>query len=331
MIPSPQITRRSAIKSLAKFGLASCAFPRSVFGQNSAQLSPLTMQAAWVNDAEFIGYFIGLDKGWYSEESINLTYLPGGPEIVADTVVLAKKADIALTTPDTTVNGIVKQGAPFKIIGAQYQKNPIGIVSLRKNGIRKPSDLIGRSLAVPPANMVTAAAMFKINGIPESAVRIVPYQYDPTPLIRGEVDATMDFVTNVPYTIEQQGAEPYSFLLWDFGFKIFNDTVVVLEETLRNKRQALVGWLRASRRGWVENFMDPAKYPRAFAQSYFRGTGRTVENEIYYNRAQKPLIESPDGIFSMSEQSISDNIESLNRIGLGATRDMFVTDLLKEI
>lgn len=289
------------------------------------------MQASWVNDAEFIGYFVAIDRGFYSSNGVKLTYLPGGPEIVSDTILLAKRANIALTTPDTTVSAIVKQSAPFKIIGAQYQKSPLGVVSLKKNNINKPSDLVGKSLAVPPANTITAEAMLKINRVSPADVRIVPYQYDPTPLIRGEVDATLDFVTNVPYTIKLQGEEPSSFLLYDFGFKIFNDTVVVLEETLRSKRTALVSWLRASRAGWVENFRDPEKYPKAFAQSYFRGNGRTIDNEIYYNKAQKPLIEAPTGIFSMTEETIQENIDSLNRIGLAAKRDMFVTDLLQEI
>jgi hypothetical protein len=59
----------------------------------------------------------------------------------------------------------------------------------------------------------------------------VPYAYDPTPLIQGEIDASLDFTTNVPYTISQQGVEATSFLLYDFGFTIYNDTVVVTEET----------------------------------------------------------------------------------------------------
>lgn len=320
------------IATLAISPLASLAAPaKSSKGAAKGRLSPLNMQSPWTNDAEFLGYFIAIDKGWYQEEGLNFTYLPGGPEIVADTVVWGKKANVALTTPDTTVNAIVKQGAPFKVIGAQYQKNPLGVVSLKRNHIEKPSDLVGRSLAVPPANMVTAEAMLKINGIPIKDVRVVPYQYDPTPLIRGEVDATIDFVTNVPFTIRAQGEEPTAFLLYDVGFKIFQDTVVVLEETLKSKRKELISFLKASRRGWEENFKDPEKYPTLFKESFFKDTGRTIENEIFFNRAQQPLIESSNGIFSMSEQAIAENIESLNKAGLRATREMFVTDIINEL
>ena len=59
------------------------------------------------------------------------------------------------------------------------------------------------------------------------------------PLIKGEIDASLDFATNVPFTIKTMGKEATSFLLYDFGFTIFNDTVVVTEETLKTKRKEL--------------------------------------------------------------------------------------------
>nr|VFJ48924.1 MAG: NMT1/THI5 like [Candidatus Kentron sp. FW] len=293
-----------------------------------ASHTSLRMQSPWINDAEFIGYFIAMEKGFYKEAGIDFEYLPGGPEIVADSVLLAKRSEVALTTPDVTVNAIVKQNAPFKIIGAQYQKNPLGVVSLKENNVNTPQDLIGKTLAAPPANHLTVKAFLKINEIPLEDVRVVPYQYDPTPLLNGEVDATLDFVTNVPYTIQERGGSPSSFLLYDFGFRIFNDTVVVRDEMLEKHRELLTAWLLASRRGWEENFKDPSAYPPLFKDSYFSGTGRSVANEIFFNKAQRPLMENPKGIYAMSEEAIEANIRSLAAVGINATRDMFVNDLL---
>jgi ABC-type nitrate/sulfonate/bicarbonate transport system substrate-binding protein len=291
----------------------------------------ITMQSAWVNDAEFMGYYLGLDKGYYKRAGVDVTYLPGGPNVIPESVLLARRADLALTTPDTTVKAIAEQGAPFVIIGAQYQKSPLGVVSLAGNHITKPADLVGKTLAVPDVNRLAVQAMLALNDIPADAVKIVPYAYDPTPLIKGEVDATIDFAVNVPYTIQQAGVEPTSFLLYDFGFKIFNDTVVVTRDTLKNKRKALVAWLRASRQGWTENLTDPTAYPPRIAQTWFKGNGRTIENEIYFNKRSRPLIEASGGVFSMSEQAIADCVDSLNRIGLKATTDMFDSSLLAEV
>jgi len=287
------------------------------------------MQSPWVNDAEFIGYFVALEKGWYRDAGLDLTYKPGGPDVIAEGTLVAKKADIALTPIETTVNLIIKDHAPLKIVGTQYQKSPLGIVSLKKNGINEPKDLIGKRLAVPSANVLTVQALLKLNQIPVEKVKVVPYQYDPTPLIKGEVDATVDFVTNVPYAIEQAGMAASSFLMYDFGLVLFNDTVVTLDETLSNRRDDVVKWLSASRKGWEENFKDTSKYPSMFAASYFNGTGRTVANENFFNNAQRSLIEAQNGIFSMTEEAIEGNIKTLQQIGLNASREMFVTELAK--
>lgn len=293
--------------------------------------TPFTMQAAWINDAEFAGYFIAIDEGYYAAEGLEVTYLPGGPDVIPESTIIAGRADLALTTPDTTIKAIVDQGAPFKIIGAQYQKNPIGIVSLASNPINEPKDLIGKTLAVPPVNVISVNAMLAINGIDPTDVNIVPYAYDPTPLIQGEIDASLDFTTNVPYTISQQGVEATSFLLYDFGFTIYNDTVVVTEEILASKRTELVAWLRASRKGWEENFKDPNLWPPKWKDTWFAGTGRTIENEIFFNNAQQPLMESPAGFMAMTEEGIEANLRALSEVGINGTREMFDTTLLEEI
>ncbi len=323
-----EMDRRNFLRTTAA-GAALALAPAYVRKAHAA--TPLTMQAAWINDAEFAGYFLGIDQGYYTEAGLDLTYLSGGPDVIPESSIISGRADLALTTPDTTIKAIAEQGAPFKIIGAQYQKNPIGVVSLAKNPIATPQDLVGKTLAVPPVNVISVEAMLQLNNIDRAAVNIVPYAYDPTPLIKGEIDASIDFTTNVPYSIEQQGEEATSFLLYDVGFTIDNDTVVVTEQTLANKRDALVAWLRASRRGWAENLQDPAFWPPKFADTWFQGTGRTIENEIYFNTAQKPLIEHPAGVFTMDDEGIGKNIDALAQIGIKATRDMFDTTLLEEI
>jgi ABC-type nitrate/sulfonate/bicarbonate transport system substrate-binding protein len=308
---------------------ATAALP--AMGRYAQAASPFNFQASWINDAEFTGYFIAADKGYYKDEGLDLSYLSGGPDVIPESTIIAGKADLTLTTPDTTIKAIVEQGAPFKIIGAQYQKNPIGIVSLAKNPIKEPKDLIGKTLAVPPVNVISVEAMLKISGVDRAKVNIVPYAYDPTPLIKGEIDASLDFTTNVPFTIKQAGQEAVSFLLYDFGFTIFNDTVVVTEEALKTKRKAIVAFLKASRKGWVENFKDPAAYPPKLADSWFKGTGRSIDNEVYFNTAQKPLMEAPGGIFSMSEEAIAGNIKALAAVGIAAKREHFDTSVLEEI
>lgn len=329
-------TRRrwaAALSAVALATLAACgnstAAPAA--DPSTPARTPLTMQASWINDAEFSGYFTAIDKGYYADHGVDLTYLPGGPNVIPESTLLAGTADIALTSPDTTVSAIADQGADLVIIGAQYQQNPLGIVSLVSSGINGPADLVGRTVAVPDVNRIAFDALLKLNGVDPASVTVVPYAYDPTPLLSGEVDATLDFVTNVPYTIEQSGGKATSFTLYDHGYKIPNDTIVVSRQALETKRDALVAWLQASRQGWTENLADPTVYPRTFADTWFKGTGRTVDNEVFFNTAQKPLIESPNGILSMTDATVQQTIDSLALIGVTATPEMFDLSLVKQL
>lgn len=323
------INRRYFCRALAAASVSPLVLARRAHA--AAPTKAISMQAAWVNDAEFIGYFVGLQNGYYKAQGVDLHYLSGGPDVIPESALLAGKAPLALTTPDTTAKAIAVQGAKFKIIGAQFQKTPIGVVSLASKPVPNVKALEGKVLAVPPVNMTQVAGMLRLNGIAKSAVRIVPYQFDPTPLIKGEIDATVDFVTDVPYTIGLAGKKATSFLLYDYGVTVYNDTVVVTEEFLAANRALLVCWLRASRQGWVENFKDPAKYPKDFKTSWFNGTGRATDNDIYTNTANRPLIESPHGIFAMTEEGIAANIRYLKSIGIMAERSMFDTTLLEGI
>jgi ABC-type nitrate/sulfonate/bicarbonate transport system substrate-binding protein len=328
---SLQLSRRNFLRTTIQATSISVLLGLGCDPKRASTTHQLSMQSPWINDAEFIGYFVALDEKYYDAESISLNYKEGGPEVIAEGTVLSKQADLALAPIETVASLIVKENAPLRIIGAQYQKNPLGIVSLADSNIKAPQDLMDRTLAVPQANVLTAEALLKLNNVPIDRVKIVPYAYDPTPLIKRQVDATVDFVTNVPFTIKQANVEPSHFLLWDWGFKVYQDVVVVLEETLRTRREPLLGWLKASRRGWDENFRDPEKYPNRFIHSHFKSTGRTVANEIAFNKAQAPLIQTTNGIFSMTEPDIEANINTLSNIGLKLNRDVFVTDLLQQI
>jgi ABC-type nitrate/sulfonate/bicarbonate transport system substrate-binding protein len=327
------LTRRRFCSSLASAsvgaaGVGSLVAPGS---SRAASANSVAMQAAWVNDAEFIGYFVAIQNGCYKAQDVDMHYLSGGPDVIPESALLAGKAPLALTVPDTTIKAITTQGAKFKIIGAQFQKTPIGVVSLASNPVPNVKALEGKVLAVPPVNMAQVTGMLRLNGIAKNAVRIVPYQFDPTPLIKGEIDASVDFVTDVPYTIGLSGKKATSFLMYDYGVTVYADTVTVTEEFLAANRPLLVRWLRASRQGWEENFKDPAKYPKLFKDSFFSGTGRSTENDIYTNSSDKALIDSPRGIFSMSEEGIAANIQYLKSIGIAADRSMFDTTLLEQV
>ena len=297
-----------------------------------AAATTLSMQAAYINDSEFLGYYVAMDRGFYRDAGVDLRYLSGGPDIIPESALLSGTADLALTEPDTTVQAILHQGAPFRIIGAQFQTSPMGVISLSSNPVHRPADLIGKTLSVSAVSRYLVRAFLRLNNIAPGQVRIVPdSQSSPVALLTGAVDAACGFVTDFPYAVTRAGKTPVTMLLADGGLPLFNDTVVATTQTIAAKRPALVAWLKASRQGWSENFRDPTRYPAAMQDSWLKPSGRTIGYDVFSNKAYQPLMQSPDGVFAMTDASIARVINSLALMGIAARRDMFDTSLLAEL
>mgnify|MGYP000073564356 CR=1 FL=1 len=221
------ISRRQFNKA-AFAGAGAAALAASGLVRGARAEATLNFQSVWLNDPEFLGYMIGIDNGYYAAEGLTVNYMPGGPDVIPEGALLSGKADISLTNIMTTSKAVVEKGAPLVIIGTQYQKSPVGVISLASANINGPKDLIGKTVACPPLSQNVFNAILKIAGIAPDQLRVVPYTFDPTPLIDGQVDAVVDFVTQIPFLVEQKsGKKASSFLFWDYGLPLYVDLVVV--------------------------------------------------------------------------------------------------------
>ena len=76
-------------------GTAAAGTSAAMFAGRASAATPFTMQAAWINDAEFAGYFLAIDKGYYADEGLDLNYLSGGPDVIPESTIIAGRADLA--------------------------------------------------------------------------------------------------------------------------------------------------------------------------------------------------------------------------------------------
>lgn len=96
------IDRRTFLKKSALFTaltalpvlpfMSGCSKSEESEKKSNNPLRALTMQAAWINDAEFSGYFVAIENGYYRDEGINLKYLSGGPEVIPEASLLSGRA-----------------------------------------------------------------------------------------------------------------------------------------------------------------------------------------------------------------------------------------------
>ena len=237
-----------------------------------------------------------------------MNYFPGGPKSHSRRRLLAGKADIALTNAVGLAIAVTQKGAPLKVIGTQFQKSPLGVISLASSNINGPKDLIGKTVAAPPLSLAIFKACLAVNDVPADKVKVVPFNFDPTPLATGNVDAVVDFVTELPFLVEQKGGKKSSsFLFYDFGLPLYIDLVTVTEDTLKSKRKQLVAFLSASRKGWAENDANPEKYPKEYAANLVQGERQLDRSDELPQQDTNPLDESPKGLFAMDDADIKRN------------------------
>jgi ABC-type nitrate/sulfonate/bicarbonate transport system substrate-binding protein len=303
----------------------------------TAGATSATFQLGWIANVENMGEFVAMSKGYYDAEGLKLNLLPGGPGVSVEPLVASGKALVGLSSADYTARARLS-GAKLKIVGSTLQKNPSAVMSLAKNPIHSPHDLIGKKLGLQQTSYATYNAFFKANGIDPKKITYVPVQYDPAPLVSGQVDAFASFQTNQPIALAQKGIKTTTFLLADFGYNTFADAFVVSEKTLADPaaRTAAKAILRATIRGW----QDALKNPAAAAKVVVSGPGKTLGLKLHDQtltaQAEVPLVQTAatrkHGLLWMDPAGIAVNMASMKRIGISMkASDLFTNELLQEI
>jgi ABC-type nitrate/sulfonate/bicarbonate transport system substrate-binding protein len=292
------------------------------------------LQLSWVYDAEFAGYYIADAMGYFGQNQLKVAMTPGGPNVTPEQVVISSRAAFGLDGADyiTTSNN---QGGKLVVIGAQFQQNPLGVLSLKKSNITSPKDLVGKKLGVPSGQFDQIKAFLKLNSINPSDVKLVTYGTDPTPIANGSLDAAVAFTTTDPFLLNEKGFETSTFTLAQYGYNIYNDCVFVTQDTLKNKRAELVNFMRAAILGWQYNIAHPDYVIPLITDKYGKALGNSAKSQKSQNDAQIPLLQSAatkkNGLFWMSDEDIAVNLETITKAGIKPDKALFDTSILEEV
>lgn len=326
-----------AASTAAVLALAGCAAP-STPAETEESFGDLTVQLSWIKNSEFAGEFFADQNGYYTDAGFSSVNLVAGPA-ATEAEVLAGNALVGIANPISVAPIILSEGAPLKIIGTTYQKNPFTIVSLKGGAnIATVQDLIGKKIGVQAGpNETLFDALLKANGIDASKVTKVPVQYDPAPLVNGEVDGFLAYVTNESFIVEQQGYPVTNLLFADNGLPFVTESFVVTQDSIDNHREKLKAFLYATIRGWKDAIADPDEAARLALEVYGADLGLIADKEKYQSKTQNELLVQTDetranGLFTISDAMISQNLATLMAAGYEISADqLFDMSLLAEV
>lgn len=248
------LTRRHLLAA-ASAGLAAAPL-----GARAADAVKASLRLKWLPQAQFTGYYVALEKGYFREEGIDLAINPGGPNLLTENLVATGADTFGVSGGTDSVFAARDKGLPVVCVGITHQETPFVFVARKDGPVRSIKDFQGRNVTTwfTGANHVLNGVLRK-EGVDPAAVKIQPQQVSVTPFVDGSVDVVTATLYNELYTIETR-VDKNNLRLFkaeDYGITVPRDTLIVSETTLRERPALVTAFLKASTRGWRDAFAEP--------------------------------------------------------------------------
>ena len=219
----------------------------------------VTIQLKWVTQAQFGGYYVAQDKGYYSAAGLDVTIKPGGPDIATPQVIAGGGADVIVDWMPSALASREK-GVPLVNIAQIFKKSGMMLTCRKDSGIKSPSDFRGKTLGVWfYGNEYPFLSWMSKLGIPtkggSNGVTVLKQGFNVDPILQKQAECVSTMTYNEYWQVVDAGLSPSELVVYkyeDQGVATLEDGLYVLEKNLRNKAfvDKMARFLRASIKGW---------------------------------------------------------------------------------
>jgi NitT/TauT family transport system substrate-binding protein len=236
----------------------------------AAWADDVTLQLKWVTQAQFAGYYVALDRGFYEEEGLNVTIKPGGPDIAPVQVLVGGGADVMVDWMPSAL-AARERGVPLVNIAQPFKSSGLMLTCWKDSGITTPEDFRGRTLGtwffgneIPLLNWLSKLEIPTDGSANGVTVQRIGFNVDP--LLQRQADCVTTMTYNEYWQVMDAGVSPDDLVVFkyeDYGVSTLEDGLYVLEEKLADPAfvDRMVRFVRASMKGWKwaeENPTDAA-------------------------------------------------------------------------
>jgi NitT/TauT family transport system substrate-binding protein len=241
---------------LASMLLAS-AFSLSAFQAEAAD--KVVLQLKWVTQAQFAGYYVAKDKGFYEAEGLDVEIKPGGPDIAPPQVIAGGGADVVVDWMPSAL-ATREKGVPLVNIAQPFKSSGMMLTCLKESGVATPADFKGKTLGVwffgneyPFLSWMSQLGL-KTDGGPDG-VTVLKQGFNVDPLIQKQAACISTMTYNEYWQVIDAGIKAedlVTFKYEDQGVATLEDGLYVLEDKLKDPafKEKMVKFVRASMKGW---------------------------------------------------------------------------------
>lgn len=217
----------------------------------ASDLTPLSYHLNWLPQAEHCGFFQAKANGIYEAEGLDVTLLPGGPDINVPILVAGGKVDLGMGSAFTTLN-MANEGIEGVTIAAFLQKSPQTLVAHPDQGIEDLDDLKDKKIMVANFSRMEFWQFLKAeHGFEDT--QLAPYAYSSAPFLADTSAVQQGYITEDEFLL---GAEmekpPVTLLLADYGYENYASTVYGMGPWLSENADAVKAFIKASAEGWSQ-------------------------------------------------------------------------------
>jgi NitT/TauT family transport system substrate-binding protein len=228
-----------------------CALMLAVAAAHSQTLDKVSFGTNWVAEAEHGGHYQALVDGTYRRYGLDVTIVPGGPNVNNRLLLPVGKLDFFMSANTLQSFDAVARNIPTLAVAAMFQKDPQVLIAHPNQGIDKFEDLKNLTLFVSREGLASYFQWLKSDfGFSEK--RVKPYTSNPQPFLADKRSAMQGYVTSEPFAIEKRaGFKPKVFLLADYGFDSYSTLIETRRDLVASKPDLVQRFVDASIIGWM--------------------------------------------------------------------------------
>jgi len=252
-----------------------------------SELQPIKLQLRWLHQFQFAGYHMAKEKGFYHQEGLDVTILPGGPGIAPAYEVLDGFSHYGVGNME--VLSLYQQGEPLVALAALYQHSPSILMVRQDSDIYTVRDLKGkRVMLFPGHDDPELLAMLRTQGLAPSDIQRLDTSTDINDLINGKTDAFNAYLTNEPFFMQEKGVDARIINPRDYGVDFYSDVLFTTQNELQNHPERVAAFRRASLKGWAYALNHPEEAIQVLVKKY--QVNKTLSHLRYESNVVREMV-----------------------------------------
>lgn len=294
----------AAVGASVLLGACGSEEPKAGSG-GKAGLAPMKLTLAYVVSAQFAGFLVAKEKGYYADEGIDLTIQPGGTDVNAFQLLVAGSTDIAINTYGNLL-AVRDSGADIVNVGQLFERSAERMVYFADHPeLGDPKNWKGKTVSVFDGWQPTFAATVGKAGLKIDDINVVKQTFDMTNFVKENVDLANAMIFN-EYAQAVAGADGRELALFDYGeygTSILEHCIAARPDWAKKNPELVVGFLKASMKGYMDARDDPEG---AVAIVMKKGPALPEKYQTWQmNETNKLIWPSTDGAFRVGDGPIT--------------------------